>query len=58
MKFDMRLDKETINAPTDQRKQDYLFTRPKIPGSQPVNLADLEKLLAEARPGAEKRVRE
>lgn len=40
MKFEMRLDKETVNAPTDPQKQAYLFTLPKIQGTNPINLAD------------------
>ncbi len=41
MKLNLSLDKETINAPTDERKQEYLFTLPKtIGGSQPINLAE------------------
>jgi hypothetical protein len=40
MKLNLTLGRETINAPTDERKHNYLFTKPTIPGSNPVNLAD------------------
>jgi len=40
MKLSLLLDKETINPPSDERKQQYLFTLPKINGSNPVNLDD------------------
>jgi hypothetical protein len=40
VKLSLLLDKETVNPPTDERKQQYLFTLPKINGSTPINLAE------------------
>jgi hypothetical protein len=40
MKMDIRLGRETLNPAMDARKQEYLFTLPKINGSTPINLAE------------------
>jgi hypothetical protein len=39
MKLSMKLDKETVNPPMDEKKQQYLYTLPNL-GTHPVNLAD------------------